>query len=144
MAAFVLPGMVFLAGCGGGEDTSTQAEVTTVAKVEYTKSAKALCEKALRTRQAEVEALAKKLGDLDNQAKGRLVTAVILPSLHRQLEDLEAIGLPKGEEKKTEAFLRNLEAEIEKIEAQPVKAIESGTLEGTRQRASALGLGSCV
>jgi hypothetical protein len=138
MAVLILAGMVFLAGCGSGEDT------TTLTKVEYTKSAKALCEKAKRKRQAEVEALAKKLGKLDNQAKGRLVTSVILPSLHRQLEDLEAIGLPEGEERKTEAFLQNLEAEIEKIEAQPVKAIESGTLEGTREKASALGLGSCV
>jgi hypothetical protein len=138
MAAVVLAGMVFLAGCGGGDDTPT------LTKTEYTKSAKALCEKALKKRQSEVEALANKLGKLDNQAKGRLTTEVILPSLHRQLEDLEAIGLPEGEEKKAEAFLQNLESEIEEIEGQPVKAIESGALEGTREKASALGLGSCV
>jgi hypothetical protein len=138
MAALILAVMVFLAGCGSGEDTPS------LTKAEYTKSAKALCEKALRKRQTEVEALAQKLGKLDNQAKGRLATSVILPSLHRQLEDLEALGLPEGGERKTEAFLRNLESEIKKIEAQPVKAIEGGALEGTREKASALGLGTCV
>jgi hypothetical protein len=137
-AALILAVVVFVAGCGGGEDTPT------LTKAEYTKSAKALCEKAQRKRQTEVEALAKKLGKLDNQAKSRLVTAVILPSLHRQLENLEEIGLPEGEEQKTEAFLGNLEAEIEKIEAQPVKSIEGGALEGTREKATALGLGTCV
>jgi len=138
LAVAALAGMVFIAGCGGGDDAPSPT------KAEYTKSAKALCEKAVEKRQTEVEALLSKENNFDKPVKERAVNDIILPSLHRQLEELESMGLPKGEEKAAEDLLHTFAAEIKKIEAQPVKAIETGALEGTRAKAAALGLGSCA
>ena len=140
--AFVVAALI---GCGGDSSTSN-----TLTKAEFIKQADAMCRQAENQKNKDVEAAfdnPKKSGISQEGAKGddELVNEVALPPLRKMTEELSELGAPEGQEETVEAMIAAMEAEIEKIGANPEKAIrgEVGLFEEADRLAKKLGLETC-
>jgi len=135
-----------VAGCGGGSDTTDSATVT-LTKTEFVKQGDAICEEASEDNQAEAEEFAKDNGfDLEKASKEQLeeaVGAVLVPSLEKQAEELEALGAPKGDEKQVEEIVVALEDATGEIEDDPSLIFKAKTLQKANQLAEAYGFKVC-
>jgi hypothetical protein len=104
-------------GCGGGGNT-------TLSKSEFIKKADEICKREEKTRSGEAAAY------LKVRFKGRaplsreetiekLVGAVLLPSVLKEAERIEALGAPSGDEEKVKDFIRGIEEAVKKAEKNP-------------------------
>jgi hypothetical protein len=103
-------------GCGGSDST--------LSKADFIAQADAICEKTDKTQAKEFQAYeqknAKTLSTLSpEEAEEKLIATVGLPSVLKEAEELEALGVPKGEEKEVEAILTGIEAAVKKAEKEP-------------------------
>lgn len=135
-----------VAGCGGGSDTTDSATVT-LTKTEFVKQGDAICEVANEGNQAEAEEFAKDNGfELEKASKEQLeeaVGAVLVPSLEKQAEELDALGAPKGDEKQVEEIIVALEDATGEIEDDPSLVFKAKTLQKANQLAEAYGFKVC-
>jgi hypothetical protein len=126
MAIFAL---VALGGCGGSDDDSTATsasgadasvtvETASISKAEWAKQAGKIC----------TEGLAPALGQVQKAiATGKgveKVEAAVLPVVEGWIDELAALGAPKGEEAKVEAFLTALQGDLEEAQAKPSSSME--------------------
>jgi hypothetical protein len=115
-----------LPGCGGGKDASVSkaAETGPLTKAEFIKEGDEICRKADVTQTREARAYRKehekelaKLAPIP--AEEKLIVAITLPSIRQQMKELEALGAPKGEEKKLESFVAGIEAGLRRAAKNP-------------------------
>jgi hypothetical protein len=127
-------------GCGGSEgdsgktaatasnasDTTTEAASSgkSLTKAEFVKAAEEVCRKAGPREYAEANAYANKHQKELNQLapiprEEKMIRAIVLPSILRQLEELRAIGLPKGDEKQIKAIFSAIETGVEEARKNP-------------------------
>jgi hypothetical protein len=107
--------LVFAAGCGGGD---------TLSKAEFIEKADAICARADKTKNGEAagyqKAHLKELVPLSRAENvEKLVIAVLLPSVQKEVEEIEALGPPSEDKKKVEDFTRAVEAAMKKAEKKP-------------------------
>jgi hypothetical protein len=76
----------------------------------------------------------------DDQTK--IYEAVVLPNIHKQAEDLEALTPPAGDESEVEDITSTLTQEVEDAEGDPSNISES-TLKEASEKAHAYGLKTC-
>jgi hypothetical protein len=123
-----------VAGCGGSDATagSSNADSTNpsaetegpLTQAEFIKQGDALCEKAdketyNRARRYRV-AYAKELEKLGPvPAEEKLIRLIVLPNVVKEVEGLEALGAPKGDEKQIESFLAGIEGAVKKAQKNP-------------------------
>jgi hypothetical protein len=127
-------GLIFaasmLAGCSGGDEdagTSTAAATDSGSprtKEEYVKRAEAICGKADDRVYDEAVAYrkdhAKELAKLEPVPREeRIIRLIVLPSIKRQVSELQALGAPKGEEKKVKAIFAQIDSEVAQAEKEP-------------------------
>jgi hypothetical protein len=124
---------LFIAGCGGGDDeaTGSASDGTTSAessgppsKAEFTKQAEDLCYQAKRDRYFEARKYRRvhkeeleELSPIPSEEK--IILAVELPSILKEAKELEALGAPKGDERKIEAIVTEIETGVEKAKKNP-------------------------
>jgi hypothetical protein len=145
IAVFAILGITsFLFGCGGGSSDNSP-----VTKQEFTEQLQAVCKEGREKRQELLKALSKEYYEeraarpTDSyQAKNLRKLMAILGSTTAKIA---AIGLPKGEEKQVEEWIRMREEATAKVEASPLGTRDNlqAIFEGTAARSRALGLGSC-
>ena|ERR1051325_1385826 len=117
---------LFLAGCGGGQSSSsaTAAQTGPLTKAEFIKKADEVCRKAdvtqtnegRRYRRVHAKELAK-LAPIPREEK--LIVAIILPSIRQQMRAMGALDAPKGEKEKIQSFVAGIEAGLKKAKKHP-------------------------
>jgi hypothetical protein len=122
--ALALAAAAFVAGCGSSDDTTTSTSTSSTAsasvdaprnKAEYIKQADAICEKSKETRYEEARAYrSEHLKELNAMepipAEEKILRAIVLPAILKEAKELRAIEVPRGEEKKIEEILSEMEA----------------------------------
>lgn len=135
-----------LAGCGGGEETTDSATVT-LTKAEFIKQGDAICKEANEENEAEAEEYAEENGfTLEKASDEQLEEAVgdvLVPSLERQADELDALGAPEGDEEQVEEIVVALEDATGEIADDPSLVFEGKTLEEPNELAKAYGFEVC-
>jgi hypothetical protein len=135
-----------IAGCGGGDET-TDSTTVTLTKAEFIKQGDAICKEGNEDNEAEAEEFAEKNGFTLEKASDKqledAVGEVLVPSLNRQAEEINALGAPEGDEDKVEEIVVALEDATEEIEDDPSLVFEEKTLEEPNQLADAYGFKVC-
>jgi ADP-ribosylglycohydrolase len=147
LAAFVT------AGCGGsGESSEITVPAGSLSKAEFVRKADAICE-ATRSRFArEYTALVQKYQQQggSSQAELKVVTdaivkAALLPNYEKGIDEIVALGAPKGDEDEVAAFLNALRERLDEIEATPTKLASTITpFARVEKKAEAYGLTGCA
>jgi hypothetical protein len=144
LAALVATAVV-AAGCGGGDETTD--ETVTLTKTEFIKQGDAICKKGDDQSEKEAEEFAEDNDfSLEKASKEQLeetVGEVLVPSLERQAEELDALGAPEGDEKKVEAIIVSLEDATAKIEDDPGLIFQGKVLEKPSKLAEDYGFKVC-
>lgn len=140
--------VVALAGCGGGDESSTTypAGVSRAPdKVEFLREADRICEST----NARVEAAGDELvGGRNDPPAGevrRIVSRIVIPALQTEVEAISAIGAPEGDEAKIDHILEATRQGIDELRADPLSALD-GPPAGLREAgrlAAAYGSDSC-
>jgi hypothetical protein len=135
LASIAAAAIAFLGtGCGGGEPDA-------LPKAAFVKQANQICLSATKERESAVTELAK-----ENPQAGpeELVDEAALPPTKDMVDELDGLGVPKGDEKQVEAIIKGLEEGIEKVEANPKEALGSEPFEAANKAAIAYGLTECA
>lgn len=119
----------FASGCGG--DSATSSSLT---RPEFIKQANAACAKRHQVWQASLASYNKQVKErnagTEPQVQEEIATELLeeemLPALRKQLEALEALPAPEGEEDEVSKMLTTLSQELKKVETDPIKALAKG------------------
>jgi hypothetical protein len=119
---------LLVVGCGGGNEgdgtSAAAASSAPLSKDEFIKRAEEICTEAdaRKTRKAagyaarykkELEALS------PVAAEEKILRAIVLPSIMKQAEEIEALGAPKGEEEKVKELLAAVKLGMVKARKNP-------------------------
>ncbi len=119
LAAFAAVAMI-VAGCGGGDSTTDSSSLT---KAEFLKQGNAICAKGNKEIQEGFEEFEKENGLQKKQPTEEQLTeaieTIVLPSVSDQVEGIEDLGAPSGEEAKVEAITDAASEAVEKGEEDP-------------------------
>jgi hypothetical protein len=157
-ARFVVPlvglmaGLV-LAGCGGGDSSSTTGASGTsgtqgaaLSKSEFLAQGNAVCTKG----DNEINAEAKKVftqGQAPSQAdQEKFVTDTVIPSIQSQIDGLSALSPPSGDEDQVQAIIDAAQSALDQVKADPSLLTESGGSDPfaeANKLANAYGLDKC-
>jgi malonyl CoA-acyl carrier protein transacylase len=140
----VLAVAAIAAGCGGG-DSSAES----LTKAEFVKKANAICARLSGESQAELLAyINKNVKGSGNKAltKGQeeeLVESLVVPSVNKQIEELDALGAPEGDEEQIDAFIEELESTVEEAEEETVGFTEERPFAEAEKLAREYGISEC-
>ena len=116
-------------GCGSSDKK-------TPSKAEFLKKGNAICTKGNK----EIEAAGRKLFTSQKRPPRAKMLAfakdTILPSVQRQVDQIRALGAPKGDEKKVKAIVDAAQAGIDKAKKNPLLLTQQG--EGPFKQADTL------
>ncbi len=102
-------------GCGGSGGSLTKAE--------FINQADAICKKAEEERLAGFQESPKVSASTSKKAMAaiqqRLLTAVVLPSIQTEAEELGDLAAPSGDEAKVAAIVEAYEQAVKEVEANP-------------------------
>jgi hypothetical protein len=108
-----------LAGCGGGDDDSSEASIS---KQQFMKKADQICKEANKRMEVAFVDFLEKNRDIarpSGPAFEKLVGTIMVPSIKREIEELEALGAPDGDEDEVDEILTALEEGVETAEDNP-------------------------
>lgn len=106
-----------VAGCGGG---SSDPALT---KAEFIKKADKICEKADETQGGEAIAYQRAHKDATTE---KMVSVILLPSVLKQVEDIEALGVPSEDEQTISEFTDGVRAAVKEAEKDPGSVTNDG------------------
>lgn len=146
LAAIFAVGLI--AGCGSSDDsTDTVEETVTLTKAEFIKQGDQICKRAEGEAQAEAEEYAEENGfALESASDEQLeeaVVEVLVPALNRQIEELDALGAPEGEEERVEEIIVALEDGAAEIEDDPSLTFKGDPLNEATRLAGDYGFEAC-
>ena len=145
LAALALIAAV-VAGCGDDGET-TETETVAITKAELIKQGDQICAKANEQSETEAEEFAEENGfKLEEATEEQLedaVREVLVPSLSRQAEELEALGAPEGDEEQVEGIVVSLEDAAGEIEDDPGVVFEGKVLTEPSELAEDYGFKVC-
>lgn len=144
---------LFSAGCGGSDSSASGGEVTvttgSLSKAEFVKRADAICKEAREKFTREYTAFAKKVQRTSKTAQeaasGELIEDILIPNFQKDVDEISALGAPKGDEEKVAAFLNALQQQLEEIHERP-KILETTVtpLAKAEKLAKTYGLTGCA
>lgn len=149
-ALAVLAAVVMVAaGCGSDSDTSGN-DSSTLTKAEFLKQGNAVCAKGNEEIEAGFEEFSEEhnLSEKKQPSQAQLeeaIESILIPGIRKQIDGLEALGAPSGEEAEVEAILSAAEEALEKGEEDP--SVLAGETNGPFIKANKLareyGLAKC-
>lgn len=121
VAGLLIVALLAVAGCGGGDET------TSLTKAEFTKQANAACKEHSKERDELFKKVSNELdpSEVTRKDQEMLISEVLLPPYEKNIESLESLGAPEGDEKEIEALIEAMEGSVEKVEAQPLVALRT-------------------
>jgi hypothetical protein len=142
MLTFVLAA----AGCGssshvGATGAATTATATaTLPKAEFIAKANAICESANASLATDVVKLA---GHPSRTEAAQIISGSFLPAINRQMSEIAALGMPRGEETRVSTMLRLIQGDVRRIQAKPTLA-GTAAFHDFAMAAHAYGLTACA
>lgn len=147
MAALIVG--VCVAGCGSSSNSTSTETTATIGKAEFVAKGNAVCVKGEKAQEAEIDSYFKKHG-LENKKPSKaqeteLVETVLVPNIQSQIDGVEALGAPRGEEQQVNSALELSQQTLEKIEANPELAFgKNDAFAAAGKQLHALGLTKCA
>jgi hypothetical protein len=130
-------------GCGSSGDSTTDSTAT-LTKAEFVKQGNAICDAGNKEIQAGFEEVIPKGKQPTKAQISEAMETVLIPSVSKQVEEIDALGAPEGEEEAVEKFLTSAEEELEKGEEEPEALASDSSFDQTSKDAQAIGLTSCA
>jgi hypothetical protein len=117
---FAVLALVVVAGCGSDDDEGSEETLT---KVEFIEQGDKICETTEEQSETEAEEFAEENGfDLEkanNEELEEAVAEVLVPVLNQQIEEIDALGAPEGDEETIEELIVALEDGSAEVEDDP-------------------------
>lgn len=121
--ALLLPALVLalgglVAGCGGsdGSDGDSSSDAPAITHDDFVTQANAICADAA----SELQTAGADLTETSTQDEVvAFITDTALPSYQSQHDDIAALGVPEGDEDAVDTLLTALQADIDKVKADP-------------------------
>jgi len=145
---------VFVSGCGGsgGSDTSTdtssKASAKVLTKAAFIKRADQICERTDKVQKAALQGyFAKQPGAASQAVSEEAVVAVGLPPIRTEVEEIDALPVPAGDEGRIQAIVDGIEAAIGRGEKDPGSLVNSqsaGPFDAVGKLARAYGFQACA
>lgn len=113
-------------GCGGGGGaTATSASQGPLTKAAFIKRGDAICEEIDKIIDTKAQRYRKKRAKTLNRlsptaAEEKLVRVIVLPSIAREVDEIEALGIPRADEKKVKAIFDQVGTAIEEAREKPL------------------------
>jgi hypothetical protein len=110
--------LLAVSGCGGSGDGAATQTTSSLAKAEFLKKAKAICERGTD----RIDVLYSKAGehvpkdDKEEHFMNEAAARIVLPIRREELQKLRALGIPREGGRSIEEFLEALEEGIERGE----------------------------
>ncbi|MDX6608757.1 MAG: hypothetical protein QOF85_682 [Solirubrobacterales bacterium] len=117
---------LIFAGCGGGDSSSS---TTSISKEEFIVKADAVCKRGTKRLEAGLVQFltkGKKIQKPSQQDNEKFVVTILIPSLRQEIKEIQALGVPKGDEEKVGAMIDALEEGLETAEDDP-EAVAAGS-----------------
>ena len=148
IAFSVLAFAALAVGCGGGDDSSDASSASApLTKAEFIKQADAICDEASQQSQTEAEEFAKEndfeLEEANKKQLEEAVSAVLIPNLNQQAEDIAALDAPAGDEERIEELTASLEDAAAEVEDDPGVVFSGDALAEPGKLAEDYGLKVC-
>lgn len=127
-------------GCGSDDSTAS------LTKAQYVKQGNAICKKGEEQRTALLQSATENVNrEFTKAEKEKVVMTVFVPPYRQTINKLKELPLPEGDEEKAEAIIEAMEESAKKVEADPLKGLESlAQFEKANKLASDYGLTNCV
>jgi hypothetical protein len=136
---------VVVAGCGSDDETTD--ETVTLTKAEFIKQGDAICKKGNDASEKEAEEFAEEndftLEKASDEQLEEAVSEVLVANLNGQLDELEALGAPEGDEEQVEEIIESLEGAVEEIEDDPGVVFDGEVLKEPGELAQDYGFKVC-
>lgn len=121
LSAIAVVSAMFIVGCGGAGDSASTPPVT---KAEFIKRADLICRRADVMQHRTLDALIAKDGKELNKLtpvvhEEKVVRVITLPSVRREIREIEALESPDGEGKKVNAIIAGFNLAVRKGEKNP-------------------------
>ena len=114
---------LILAGCGGGDSSSTSTALSTSA---FLAQGNEVCAKGNK----EINAAAKKIftqSQAPSQAtQEKFVTDTVIPSIQGQIDGIEALSPPTGDEDQVQAITDTAQSALDKAKSDPSLLTDQG------------------
>ncbi len=128
------------AGCGSSNSDSSTSTAA-ISEAEFQAKANQICKQG----NAEADAAGKKLGNNINQAQlESFVTDTLVPNIEKQVDGVEALGAPAGEEAQVQQLITVTRADIAQLKSDPSKIQDDHLFDDSNKQANALGLTECA
>jgi len=138
----LLMGLVFLAGCGGGGDSSSP-----LTAAEFKAQAKKICANENKKLEAEVEEYAGKRNLKYREANPKVfeeeAEEIFIPAVERKLDQLQALEGPATDEQEIAKIVAAGEKALEEGKADATVLISGQALTEVRKLATEYGLKEC-
>jgi hypothetical protein len=147
LAAIVAAALV-AGGCGGSDSLGSSGEITvetgSLTKAEFIKRADAMCRDTRIQAMRKFRALAEDLQSVRPPAASeKIVDTVLVPVYEELIDQVSALGAPKGDEQEVAGFLNTLQRNLDLAEKEPAKALGS-PFKGAAEQAEKYGLIGCA
>jgi hypothetical protein len=134
-----------VAGCGGGDETTD--ETVTLTKAEFIKQGDAICKDGNSQSEKEAEEFAEEndfeLGKATEEQLEEAISEVLVSNLRRQIDELDALEAPEGDEDQVEEIIVSLEGAADEIAEDPAVAFGNEVLKEPSELAEDYGFKVC-
>ena len=137
----ILIAMLAIAGCGGGDDTSS------LTKAEFTKQANAGCKEHTKEREKLFKEVSATIdpSEVTRKDQEMLISDVLLPPYEKDIENIQSLGAPEGDEQQVEDIVKAMEKSVENVEAKPLVALrDTSQFAEANELAKKYGLDDCA
>jgi hypothetical protein len=138
-------------GCGGASASEITVQTGSLSKAEFIKRADAICTAARSQFTREYTAFVKKnykptsSRSAQEAVANELVESILLPNFEKPIDEISALGAPKGDEQAIASFLNALQQRLEEIHERPLILNKTVTpLARAEKLARAYGLTGCA
>jgi hypothetical protein len=138
-----------VAGCGGGDDSTSASTSAELTADEWVAQADQICAQGDKDQQAAIRQFFQDNGISTSQQPTaaqfqQLATEVVIPSIEEQINAVEALPVPEESADQVDAFVEQADADLEKLKSDPSQVIDEGAFDETEKLARELGLQNCA